>query len=84
MNRKLDGTVESLPNWRPGRDLAALAGGPWNACWYWQDELEQQRATDKAKGLKRGKHHYHPTEERVINPDQRLGGVTGRVWQWTP
>lgn len=83
--------IEGVPQYRTGRELAALIGGPYSQCWYWRDELEAQQRTAReaveqrsAQAAAGWKSRYEPTEEWMDNPDPdpKLRGVRGRVWRW--
>lgn len=85
-------TVEGVPKYTPGRELAVLQGGPYAYYWYWRDELELQQKTARealVKGLSAAatqKAYYSPTEEwqKNTDPNPKLNGVLGRVWEWKP
>jgi hypothetical protein len=82
-------SIEKVKNHHPGRELAALRGGPYGQHWYWADEFAQQQDTAR-RARERGlpgpcwvKLHYEPTDEMTANHDRELSGVFGRVWRWT-
>ena len=86
-------SVEHVPGYRLGAELAALVDGPWVNAWYWRADLEAQQTAARnshESGATRqlgSKALYRPTDDEWVpnpSPQPPLRGVLGRAWRYQP